>query len=158
MRQVPCGLATASFLCEQNINSCSRPRNVFATQGICQIFWIFCAALWSEAPVPAPLCISFCLAASTNCFPWKSKGEAKQWIFSFCFTASRILPLSATFALGKGFSLRSAELLTQGHVFMCVQKHLNWTFPLQDPVIGWWGWLRTLLEGLKWTFLYWKGE
>lgn len=87
--QVFPGLATGSFGCEQT--------SIPVWSPLCAQRWLclagnlsdlldFCAALYSEAPVPvwASSSLRFLLpTASTNCFPWKSKGS---WSNEFSYS------------------------------------------------------------------------
>lgn len=149
-------------LVEQSISSCLQPivcagmclpRREFAT------FLGFCAALHSEAPVPARASSSlhFLLpTASTNCFLWKSKGD---WNNEFSYSVC-ILELSGPLwllHLQRFFCEECRATDTCACIYTCT-KPPKMNFSPWDPVIGWWEWFRTLLKvynGQQEAIFYW---
>lgn len=140
--QVFPSLATGSFGCEQT--------SIPVWSPLCAQRWLclagnlsdlldFCAALYSEAPVPvwASSSLRFLLpTASTNCFPWKSKGSWSNE-FSYSVHSLEVSGSLCDFCTCRFFFFFFFWQGMQSYwhlcVFICVQNHLNWTLPPGIP-------------------------
>lgn len=148
--QLRFGLATASFCCEQNINSCLKPivcpRNVF--EFVRFAGFLCCSAVRGSCSRLGRLLSLHLLlpAASTNCFPWKSKGNGSN---EFSYLQPRgFWPSLWLLHLQRFIGEECRATNTRAFIYSCT-KTPKLNFSPWDPAKGLEGMVQTLLRVLQ---------